>query len=59
MMMSDNYYVFFVTYKGTMTDKVVVEAETEEEAKRLVREGSIVEVLDTVDEERDEILDIR
>lgn len=53
-----NDYVFFVTYKATLTDKVVVEAESEEEAKRLVREGSIVEVLDTVDEEREEVLDI-
>lgn len=51
-------YVFFVTYSGTITDKVVVEAESKEEAERLVREGSIVEVLDVVDEERDEILDI-
>lgn len=53
-----NDYVFFVTYKGTLTDKVVVQAETEEEAKRLIKEGSELEVLDTVDEERDEILDI-
>ena len=53
-----NDYVFFVTYKGTLTDKVVVQAESKEEAERLVREGSDIEVLDTVDEERDEILDI-
>ena len=53
-----NDYVFFVTYRGTMTDEVVVRAETEEEAKRLIKEDSIVEVLDTVDEEREEILDI-
>ena len=39
-----------------MTDKVVVEAETKEEAIRLIRENSdFVDVLDTVDEERDEI----
>lgn len=53
-------FVFFVTYSGTMTDKVVVEAETKEEAIRLIRENSdFVDVLDTVDEERDEILEIR
>ena len=53
-----NDYVFFVTYQATLTDKVVVEAEMEEEAKKLIKEGSIVEVLDTVDEERGEILNI-
>lgn len=50
-------FVFYVTYQATLTDKVVVEAETKEEAERLIKEGSgIVEVLDTVDEEREEVL---
>ena len=52
-------FVFYVKYSGTMTDKVVVEAETEEEAIRLIKENSdFVDVLDTVDEDRDDILDI-
>lgn len=52
-------FVFYVTYQGTMTDKVVVEADSKEEAERFIRENSgIVEVLDTVDEEREEILNI-
>lgn len=53
------YFVFYVKYSGTMTDKVVVEAETKEEAIRLIKEDSdFVDVLDTVDEDRDDILDI-
>lgn len=52
-----DYFVFYVTYSATITDKVVVDAKTKEEAIKLIKEDSdFVEVLDTVDEERDKIL---